>query len=285
MEGTRLYEVRSVFLILALTLVCSASTLYSQSSRDSSFFWPPYKPLTELYRQVPNDSVNVWRNDPAQFLEANQFSTIKEILDRSIWLRMGYGKPLVTFPYSNAQIGLEGLVWSRLRILSDFRFPVETADYYFGAFFTWRWSRLRIGHISSHDVDGKDSVFGGSSSHFSREFVEWMLTAPKTANILLSIGFRWYFHQVTKVEDAVVPPISLSIPLLGRGNDALFAAVSTGDGPVFPSYAAGLRWRRQISPDAESGIELMYHYGASWAGTDAGAKVSQLKLQIDVRGL
>jgi hypothetical protein len=285
MEGTRVHEVRRAILTAAFIFVCSSSSLYSQDSRDTSGIWPPYKPLLELYRKVPNDSINVWRNDAAQFLEANQFSTTKEMLDRSLWLRMGYGKPLVTLAYSNAQVGLEGLVWSRLNILSDFRFPVETADYYFGAFFTWRWSRLRIGHISSHDVDGKDTVHGGSSSHFSREFVEWMVCTPKTQGFLLSLGFRAYFHQVTQMEDVVVVPASLSIPIVGHGNDALFAVVSTGDGPVFPSYAGGFRWQRQISPDAESGIEAIYYYGGSWAGTDAGAKVSQLKLQLDVRGL
>jgi hypothetical protein len=276
--------VKRVVLQLAVMMFFLTSILYSQTSRDSSRF-SLSKTLSDFYSLVPNDSVNAWRTDPAQFLEANQFSTTKEILDRSLWLRMGYGKPLISLPYSNAQIGLEGLVWSRLSILSDFRFPVETADYYFGAFFTWRFTRLRIGHISSHDVDGKGNVHSGSSSHFSREFIEWMFTTTEPTNYRLSMGLRTYFHQVTKIEAFLVFPISLSVRIFGHGNDALFAVASTGDGPVWPNYSGGLRLQNQITPDATSGLEVMYYYGAPWAGTEAGAKVSQLKLQIDVRGL
>jgi hypothetical protein len=112
-----------------------------------------------------------------------------------------------------------------------------------------------------------------------------MFTTTQMHDYRLSLGVRAYFHQVTKIEDFLVFPVSLSVPILGHENNALFAVVSTGGGPVLPNYSGGLRFQNQITTDATSGLEVMYYYGASWAGTDAGAKVSQLKLQLDVRGL
>src|SRR5947209_2580405 len=64
------------------------------------------------------------------FLEPAQFSIIKSVQDRTLRLQMGYGGDLVGS--TDWRIGTEGLIWSRLRALPDFRFPVETADYFFG---------------------------------------------------------------------------------------------------------------------------------------------------------
>lgn len=224
-----------------------------------------------------------------------------------MWLEVGYGNPLFKIYPSGGSIliGLEALVWSRLGVLSDFRFPVENADYFFGAYVVWNghdhrevdgdsilsagehW-RFRISHISSHDVDGKDSITGGSSSRYSREFVELTrrFRVLNRTELFATVGIRTYFHQVTKIEPSIAFPASLSIPISFWDQDGIFAFVSSADGPVWPSIAAGLRVQRGVHlEDTNTGLELFYYYGASWAGTDAGAKVSQLKLQLDVRGL
>ncbi len=243
-----------------------------------------------------------WVQDPALFLEPNNFAIEKEMLDPSLWLKLGYGRDI--FEVGRVGIGLEAIVWSRLETLSEFRFPVQTADYFFGAFADWHdanatW-RFRVSHISSHLVDGTDSITGGSSSKYSREFVEIMREVPLRDmfgdGISWTIGIRGYFHQVTKIEPWVAFPASFTwrfadfAGFFSRGSYrpigksypvSLF--VTSGDGPVWPSIAGGLRAERMVSDFGVMGLQLEYYYGASWAGTDAGAKVSQLKLQLDVR--
>ena len=227
------------------------------------------------------------------------------MLDRSLWLRVGYGKSF--YEFCGIAFGLEGLAWSRLETLSQFRFPVQTVDYFFGAYGVWKDSyaiwRLRISHISSHLVDGSDSISGGSSSKYSREFVELMREVPlDTGPFGDKLGFSWtlglraYFHQVTKIEPWVAVPATLRwrfADLSGveyQDEDPRYSIlkpisvfVSSGDGPVWPSIACGIRAERIALGLAALGMQLEYFYGASWAGTDAGAKVSQLKLQLDVR--
>jgi hypothetical protein len=249
----------------------------------------------------PYDKHN-WVQDPALFLEPNNFAIEKEMLDPSLWLKLGYGRDI--FQVDRVGIGLEGIIWSRLETLSEFRFPVQTADYFFGAFADWHdanatW-RFRVSHISSHLVDGTDSITGGSSSKYSREFVEIMREVPLRDmfgdGISWMIGIRGYFHQVTKIEPWVAFPASFTwrfadfAGFFSRGpygpigkSYPVSLFVTSGDGPVWPSIAGGLRAERMVSDFGVMGLQLEYYYGASWAGTDAGAKVSQLKLQLDVR--
>jgi len=239
--------------------------------------------------------------DPGFFLEPNRFSVVKQLDSRPLWLEMGYGKPF--FLYQHIQIGLEGLAWSRLEALNGFRFPVETVDYFFGIFAAWNdvdigW-KLRISHISSHLVDGTDSVFGGSSSHFSREFVELTRSVRWKGHeqFLWTVGLRGYFHQVTHIEPSVAVPACFTWTFAGYIPEVYFdnapegstaykfsAFVSSGDGPVWPTMTAGLRADRFAKNLGTLDLQLYYQYGASWAGTDAGAKRSTINLQMDVRG-
>jgi len=246
-----------------------------------------------------------WISQPSSFLEPNQFSVCKEVNHSPLWLILGFGSPFLKWnPLQvDLKVGLEALVWSRLQILSDFRFPVETADYFFGAYAIWNvqheasnhvgfysqgesW-RFRISHISSHDVDGKDSVHGGASSRYSREFVEITRQFPISwpIEILATLGGRAYFHQVTQIEPWIAIPASLSTFIYYRGHSGLYAFVSSADGPVWPSVSTGLYYQRELDEgESTSNIKLSYQYGASWAGTDANAKRSTINLQMDVRG-
>ena len=249
----------------------------------------------------------VWVHDPSMFLEPNNFTVEKELLERSLWLRVGYGPTLYAF--GPVSVGLEGLAWSRLETLSQFRFPVQTVDYFFGAFGVWHdqsaYWRVRLSHISSHWVDGADSmVIGGASSKYSREFIELTREVPSYLGALgdqrglsWSVGLRFYFHQVTHLEPAIAVPASITwrfADLAGASlqdyapklpvMEPVSLFVSSGDGPVWPSVAGGLRYERIDLRHAVFGLELYYYYGASWAGVDAGATVKQLKLQLDVRG-
>lgn len=79
--------------------------------------------------------------------------------------------------------GADLMTFTRLRSVGQFKFPVETTDYYFGVNSTFIFksqnnnfwtSRVRIAHISSHLIDGlaKNGVFERMPFVYSREFVD-----------------------------------------------------------------------------------------------------------------
>lgn len=98
---------------------------------------------------------------------------------------------------TNAQLSIGGdfFTYTRLRSENNFKFPVETSDYYFGinssvdfiAFGQSFASRLRVAHISSHLVDGYSSngEFYKMPFVYSREFADLSL-AYKGMNDFLS---------------------------------------------------------------------------------------------------
>ncbi len=285
------------FRISLLTLSLCLSVLVSNT--DAQVRIDPHAPQVSTLDQWPT-----WKEDPGFFLTPNRFSIAKELSTSALWLQMGFGKPVMLL--GTVQAGLEGLAWSRLRILSSFRFPVETVDYFFGTFFTWKkddigW-KLRLSHISSHDVDGKDTVKGGSSSHFSGEFVEVTRsvavggsTPDASSSLLWTIGLRGYFHQVSNSESWISVPACLTWQFAGAGrtptsqafgevHHRYYAFISTGDGPVWPTGTVGLRMERIAHGLGEMDLQLYYQYGASWAGTDAGTRANMINLQMDIRG-
>lgn len=97
---------------------------------------------------------------------------------------------------SEYRLGADFFTYTRLRSENNFKFPVETSDYFFGinqsgrtiAFENEFFYRIRLAHISSHLVDGyaRDSVFHKSPFVYSREFFTISLAKE------LIDGFRIY---------------------------------------------------------------------------------------------
>jgi len=79
-------------------------------------------------------------------------------------------------------IGADFFTYTRLRSENNFKFPVETSDYFFGLNYSANFilfnqelqSRVRLAHISSHLVDGYSDNGGFFKQPFvySREFFE-----------------------------------------------------------------------------------------------------------------
>ena len=78
------------------------------------------------------------------------------------------------------RLGVDFFTFTRLRTESNFKFPVETSDYFFGINHSAKTTifgeeffyRLRLAHISSHLVDGysKNDIFKKPTFVYSREF-------------------------------------------------------------------------------------------------------------------
>ena len=83
---------------------------------------------------------------------------------------------------SKTYLDADFFTYSRLRSVGNFKFPVETSDYYFGINLSQKeklgifdgFTRLRFAHISSHVVDGlaNGDSFTRLPFVYSREFFE-----------------------------------------------------------------------------------------------------------------
>lgn len=230
-----------------------------------------------------------WPSVPGQFLEPNRFGVVSEINDSYLWLEAGFGRDITS---GDVAIGLEGLIWSRLRNLSGFRFPVETADYLFGAYATFDLlgakHRARVSHISAHLVDGADTVVGGSSSRFSREFVSLERVFDEEVlglRLFGSVGVRYVFHQVTEVEPAFQVPASLNARIIQLGTDStgmLFITLSGAAGPSWPAGSAGVTARLAFTSTSAVDLFGRYYFGLTRAGIEGKRQEPQLEIGVHV---
>lgn len=104
-------------------------------------------------------------------------------------------------------VGADFFTYTRLRTAGNFKFPVETSDYYFGlnsAYFDTVAKmpiayRIRVAHISSHLVDGlSDSLtFRRLPFVYSREFVD-ILAAISMADLRLYAGVNFLYSTKPK---------------------------------------------------------------------------------------
>jgi len=96
--------------------------------------------------------------------------------------------------------GAEFFTYTRLRSEGNFKFPVETTDFYFGINYSFNKridenkfeGRMRIAHISTHLSDGFSSngVFFEIPYVYSKEFADIIVAYRK--NDMLNINWRAY---------------------------------------------------------------------------------------------
>ena len=256
-------------LLIVLLLLASRSVSLAQQEEDS---WAG--------KRVP------WIQMTGSFLEPNRFAIVRDQSRERIRLEAGYGSDVIKI--GRTVVGAEGLIWSGLKSLSNFRFPVETADYFFGLYTVYSLHiegkrdplplRLRLSHISSHFVDGtKDTLIGGSSSRYSREFisVETQLVPYSTEDswFAISAGIKYVFHQVTDVEPALQFPVSIDlIPRFMPSQSYPFITISTAGSAYFPQYSAALTLRFSTGINTYFDVYGEYHSGATRYGVEGKLK-------------
>lgn len=121
---------------------------------------------------------------------------------------------------SEMRAGADFFTFTRLRSEKNFKFPVETVDYYFGVNASYKKTlpedlfrgdfsaRLRIGHISAHLADGfaKDSIFLKTPFVYSREFAD-LSAAIENRFARLYIGATYVFSTTPSEMNAIVPQV------------------------------------------------------------------------------
>jgi hypothetical protein len=117
---------------------------------------------------------------------------------------------------NKAAIGADFFTYTRLRHEDNFKFPVETSDYYFGLNYSMRFGcklpaylRFRIAHISSHLVDGytnKDYNFKRAPIVYSREFVD-IVWSQYLDDFRYYAGLNFVFSTIPDDPNPITPQI------------------------------------------------------------------------------
>lgn len=115
---------------------------------------------------------------------------------------------------NKANIGVDLFTFTRLRHEGNFKFPVETSDYFFGLNYTMKFNcrlpselRFRLAHISSHLVDGftnADNNFLREPIVYSREFFD-VVFAQYIGNLRLYAGLNLLFSYIPKNSEILTP--------------------------------------------------------------------------------
>jgi hypothetical protein len=138
---------------------------------------------------------------------------VKNINNKYLRLDIGAGIDLIGMydEYARYSFGIDAFTFSNLRSESNFKFPVDAIDYFFGVNINSKRilsdyihlsSRLRISHISSHLEDGhlyerSDTVF--TPFTYSREFINLAVIIDhflKKANIRNLFGIDYLFSTI-----------------------------------------------------------------------------------------
>jgi hypothetical protein len=237
--------------------------------------------------------IPVWEEMRGSFLEPNRFATAFDFKPQWYRIEAGYGGELARI--STVAVGAEGLIWSGLAAYKDFRFPVQTADYFFGVYSifplpiwgenleVWRM-RFRLSHISSHLVDGAASITPGASSEYSREFIslESLFDETEKNNFRFSLGVKFVFHQVMNIEQKFQFPGVLDIILYNKSDNQLFATISTAAGPTLAAYSAGLTFRRTTESKTFGDLYAEYHAGRSRYGVYSAEQQDGFEIGIRI---
>lgn len=194
----RLINMRLSFLCLLYVLsVC----IYGQKSEytDNNYktVWFPGKLLVHSFT--------------ANVLEAR--SGFDFFIDKSnLQLNAGSTQDIVHYNSvcDSFSLGADIFTYTRLRSTKEFKFPVETIDYLFGINFGYKMRlklseagfRIRISHISTHQVDGDyDSSLVANWRNnrvpfvYSREFIEFM-PYIEYEFFRAYAGFTYIFHTI-----------------------------------------------------------------------------------------
>ncbi|MBU3742269.1 MAG: hypothetical protein FGM24_08290 [Candidatus Kapabacteria bacterium] len=188
-------------------------------------------------------------------------------------MRLDIGaSPSLLRPDARFDVGVDFFTLTRLRSEGNFKFPVETIDYWFGLYGTYVDTaspldlRIRVAHISTHLVDGmaNDSgVFGRQRPFvYSREFIE-SLAGWRFGIIRPYAGFTYVWAVQPRRFARIIPQVGVNMrmPLtsnvnLAGGYDGKLVVI---DDIRYAQHAAqiGIEWS---TPTAVTNSVNLYRY-------------------------
>lgn len=202
--------------------------------------------------------------------------------DDNLRLDIGASFDLLKFSYDNSALafGADFFTYTRLRSDGNFKFPVETSDYFFGINSSYQQNldhgvietRLRLAHISSHLVDGytRDGDFLKEPFVYSREFVDLYLAYRTRLSNWLSVrpyvGATIIFSTIPDEVKHILPQIGIECESSITRNIKLHFAFDLKDGEFRLGYIAQSGFDFQFHQ--KFGLRLFYkfYYGNSMHG-------------------
>jgi Protein of unknown function (DUF1207) len=119
--------------------------------------------------------------------------------------------------------GGDFFTFTRLRSEGNFKFPVETTDYYFGLnttaqfnLWNYKWdARLRLGHISAHIIDGYSNYQEKFSDPFvySREFIDLLLMMNISEDLRIYGGMNFIISTIPDEINLIEPQFGFDYKL------------------------------------------------------------------------
>lgn len=209
-------------------------------------------------------------------LTANTFEprigAFYNIDDDNLRLDVGASFDLLKYDFDKYAIafGADFFTYTRLRSEGNFKFPVETSDYFFGVNASYKAeienshieSRLRLSHISSHLVDGysDNGIFYKEPFIYSREFVDiyfaYNTELTKSLTIRPYIGSTLIFSTIPKNIRKILPQVGIETEykLSKSVKSHLAIDVKTGENTINFTSQAGvdLQFHRKF------GLRLFY---------------------------
>lgn len=132
-----------------------------------------------------------------------RIGSVINLTNENLRLDIGASFDLYRDSAETFSLGGDFFTYTRLRSENNFKFPVETSDYYFGINSSLKFnlfskvfqSRLRLAHISSHLVDGysKEGIFYKLPFVYSREFFDLSVAYPLSKD---NLNHRFYIGSV-----------------------------------------------------------------------------------------
>jgi len=173
-----------------------------------------------------------------------RISTLFQPGPKHLRLDIGYRFDVVSIPVAdsvNSPIVLDGefFTLTRLRSEGNFKFPVETIDYWFGLGFHYvhrnTQLRVRIAHISSHLVDGFADASGTFSQQlpfvYSREFIE-VNAAHSIGAVRPYVGITYAWATLPRSFNKLIPQagfdfrVPFGVGSIVGGADARFVGIN-----------------------------------------------------------
>lgn len=218
-------------------------------------------------------SENLFKPYTANPLEA-RVGAMYQTDDEKVRLDIGNASDLLTLKDSDSckiMLGFDFFIITRLRSQSNFKFPVETSDYFFGLNSTSKFklfgenmsARLRFAHISSHLVDGlADSLtFRKEPFVYSREFIDltfaWDLT-----NFRPYLGATYIYSTKPKNISAIIPQLGFDFDYKFCSNLSAIGGYDfklIGVSDVFAGSNA-MQVGVKLNTEKSFGISLNYYY-------------------------
>ncbi|MFC2119715.1 DUF1207 domain-containing protein [Bacteroidota bacterium] len=154
------------------------------------------------------------------------------------WLRLDIGTSRDILQLKSGEetisLGADLFTFTRLRSNDNFKFPVETIDFFFGINAGYNKNdgdreygfRIRFSHLSAHLVDGRYDVHsdkwvnGRDPFTFSKEFIE-LFPYYRISGFRIYLGLTYIFHIIPEIINKGIYQVGFDYYILPFSNGSI----------------------------------------------------------------